>query len=158
MELQLTTGALHTRWAAGYSPYGQGFGLVINCGCFAGEPNPGCGDCPGCANRPGPEPISLTPLDWNLSKPVGACNSNGVWMTSLAPGGPPTEIRIIPSITRQRPNGKCLTWGNMGQLGTVLSSSTCTGDELQRWALSTSGMLRLGNATSTHCLVAKLVD
>ena len=100
----------------------------------------------------------MTPLNWNLSKPVGNCNSNSVWMTSLASGGLPTELRIIPSITRQRPNGKCLTWGNVGAAGIALSSSTCTGGELQRWALSKSGMLRLGNATSTHCLVAKLAD
>ena len=152
-----TTGAFQAAWAAGYSAHGQGFALTINCGCFAGEPNPGCGDCPGCANRPGPEPISVTPLDWNLSKPVGACNSNTVWMTSLTPGGPPAELRIIPSITRERPNGKCLTWGNVGQPGIALSSSTCTGDILQQyWALSTSGMLHLGNATSSQCLAARL--
>ena len=154
-----TTGALQAAWSAGYSAYGQGYGLVIDCGCFPGTPkNPGCGDCPGCANRPGPEPMSVTPLDWDLSKPVGSCNSNSVWMTSLAPGGPPTELRIIPSVTRQRPNGKCLTWGNVGQAGIALSSSTCTGGELQRWALAKSGMLRLGNVTSNHCLAAKLAD
>lgn len=74
-------------------------------------------------------------------------------MTSLGPGRPPTELRIIPSITRQ-----CLTWGSVGPAGIALSSSTCTGGELHRWALSKSGMLRLGNATSTHCLAAKLAD
>jgi hypothetical protein len=97
-------------------------------------------------------------LHWDLSRPVGGCNSNQVWVTSLTPGGPPTEMRIIPSITRLRPNGKCLTWGNVGKLGIALSSSTCTGGELQRWALSKSGMLRLGNVTSTHCLAARLAD
>ena len=85
-----TTGALQAAWAAGYSAYGQGYALTTNCGCFPGSPNPGCGTCPGCANRPGPEPMSVAPLNWNLSKTVGSCNSNRMaslddvlhWMTS----------------------------------------------------------------------------
>ena len=151
-----SSGALWATWPSpGYSAYGQGYALVIDCGCFPDAPtNPGCGACPGCANRPGPEPLAVGPLD--VGHP-GACGSNGVWSTSLLPDGPPTELRILPSITRQRPIGKCLTSDTVGGRP-VISSSTCGREKLQRWALSSGGLLRLGNASSDLCLTAVLEE
>ena len=114
----------------------------------------------------GPEPTLVTAVDWDPTTCGAAhtkgCGCNGVWSAvGLLPGGAPTELRVLPSITGSRPVGKCLTSEHVGGQP-VISSSICrigAGADAwqQRWAMSTvGGLLHLGNASSNLCLTAHL--
>eukprot|EP01043_Picozoa_sp_COSAG02_P054718 COSAG02_NODE_6240_length_3706_cov_2.443027_1_plen_1151_part_00 len=68
-----STGALLAAWPIAQS-HGSPYALVIDCGCFPGVPNPGCGNSPGCGNRLGPEPLQVTYKDWDETGSIASHN------------------------------------------------------------------------------------